>query len=170
MREGENVRLGEPHILSPALWDRVRDRKKMCGSSSRTLSCFVEGDTREGENVRLEEPHISPSCDAREGTREAENVRFEEPHVLCAVSYATVWDRQREMCGSKNRAFLSPVLWEMVCERKRECAAPRATHSPSCVVGESMREEEDHAALRAAHSLFSLVGDGTREEGRTCGS
>jgi len=84
--------------------------------------------------VKGEEPHVFLSCVVGEGMREgqstraAENVRFEEPYVLCAVPYTTVWDRQREMCGSKNRTFLSSVLWEKVRARKGERAAG---HTPS---------------------------------------
>ena len=41
MREGENVRFFEPHILSPVLLERVRERMRICGSDNRVFSLLV---------------------------------------------------------------------------------------------------------------------------------
>ena len=156
----------------------VHDRKRTCGSKNRVLSplfrgkqyargrkkcCFVGEDMREGKRVRLKESHIlSPIL--LERVREEEKVRFEEPHVLRAVSSPLIWDRQREMCGSKNRTFLFPVFWKKVWERERMCASSSRTFSLlSCekkyLTGrENMWLEDPHV------SLSRFVGDGTREE------
>ena len=65
--------------------------------------------------------------------------------ILFPVSWDTGQAERNVRLSS--RTFLSPVLWEEVCERKRK-----------------------RAALRAAHSLSFLVGGGTREEDSMCGS
>ena len=46
------------------------------------------------------------------------NSRIHIFSVLSPGLLEMVRDRQREMCGSKNRTFLSPVVWEKVCERE----------------------------------------------------
>ena len=103
-------------------------RERKIRRTLRSLCCPIHNSMGQAErNVRLEEPHISLSCFMGEDRQQGENVRFKEPHVLCAVSYATVWDRQREICGSKNRTFLSPILWEKVDERERMCGSKNHT-------------------------------------------
>ena len=89
-RQDENMWFKEPHVPSPVSREAVRKRQRMCGSKNHTFSVLCCGGSG----------------------REAENMGFFEPHVLSPVSQEMVCDMQGEMCGSKNRIYPSPVLWD----------------------------------------------------------
>ena len=117
MKEAENVRFFEPHILCPVLWGTMGERQRTCGSSSCMFSLLCRGKWY---------------ATGREKCAARRTARFSL--LCCGRRYA-----DGGMCGSKNRTFLSPFLWEMVRKRKRECTAQRATHSLPCSVGDGVR-------------------------------
>ena len=75
MRQVENMRFFEPHILSAVSLEMVCKRHRECAvrRAAYSLSCFI-GD----------------------GRQEAENVRFFEPQILYALAWEIICDRERE--------------------------------------------------------------------------
>ena len=89
------------------------------------------------------------------------NSRIHIFSVLSPGLLEMVRDRQREMCGSKNRTFLSCVVGEGM--REGENVRLEELHiSLSCCMGEGMRERErargrEHKVLRILRSLCCLI-------------